>query len=208
MNKLVDEYEQRNVYEQDLYNQGYQLIAGIDEVGRGPLAGPVTVGFVILDPNKPIYGLKDSKKLSSKKIAELSKIIKTQAISAITVSVMPQTIDKIGIKNAVHLGMRKALYKSGIKPDYILIDYEQVTFQRIPSMGIIHGDDLSNSIAAASIIAKHARDEYMIKLSVKYKQYGFDKNVGYGTKIHIQALHDFGPIEKVHRFSFKPIRKD
>lgn len=207
MNKH-EQYFEKNVYEQELYDSGYITVAGIDEVGRGPLAGPVTIGFVILDRDNPIYGLKDSKKLSKKQIELFASEIYQKAKVAFTVDVRPQTIDKIGIRNAVHFAMKKAVKQSPITPDFVLIDYEQVDFGKVPAKGIVHGDDVSNSIAAASIIAKHKRDKYMVKLSCKYPEYGFNTNVGYGTKEHLIALEKFGPIEKVHRYTFKPIRKD
>ncbi len=201
-------YNQKHQYEQALNDQGYKLIVGIDEVGRGPLAGPVTVGAVILDPNKPILGLKDSKRLSSKKIEQLSKKIKEDSLDWAVYSVGAAKIDEIGIKNAVHYAMRKAVAKLNLKPDYGLIDYEYVKFRNFPTKAIVKGDDLSNSIAAASIIAKYTRDRKMQKLAKVYPQYKFEKNVGYGTKDHLSALAKLGPISDVHRFSFKPIRKD
>ncbi len=208
MEKLINLYLEKNKYEQQLLDEGYEYIAGVDEVGRGPLAGVVTIGAVILDPNNPVYGLKDSKKLSSKQIELLATEIKQKAIAYAIVSATPQTIDKIGIGHAIHKCMRGAIYKLGVTPDYILIDHEHLAFRSIESKAITKGDDNSNSIAAASIIAKHYRDQKMIKLGVEYPQYGFESHVGYGTKKHREAIAEFGPIEKVHRYSFKPIRKD
>lgn len=205
LNKL---YLEKNKYERKLLDQGYHYIAGVDEVGRGPLAGPVTIGAVILDPQNPIYGLKDSKKLSPTQIAVLAHEIQEKALSYAVVSATPQTIDKIGISVAIHKCMRKAIRKLDITPDYILIDHEYLKFNRIESMAITKGDDNSNSIAAASIIAKYTRDQKMIKLGKVYPQYGFEKHVGYGTKQHRLAIEENGPIEAVHRYSFKPIRKD
>ncbi len=208
MMDLITFYNEKNKYEQELLDQGFKYIAGIDEVGRGPLAGPVTIGAVILDPLKPIYGLKDSKKLSAKKIAELTAEIEEKAIAYAVVSATPETIDKIGIRNAVHKCMRSSISKLKVKPDYILIDHEKLQFRNIESCGITKGDDNSNSIAAAAIIAKHYRDRKMEALGKKYPAYGFENHVGYGTKKHREAILSEGPIPKVHRYSFKPIRKD
>lgn len=205
MKSSIEEFLKRNQYEQQLYDQNVQFIAGIDEVGRGPLAGPVVCAAVILDPLVPIYGLKDSKKLSKKRIKELASIIKTQSLSYAIVSVSANTIDKIGIRKAVHLGMRRCIYKLNIKPQHILIDYELLNFKNIPSQAIVRGDDASNSIAAASILAKDYRDTLMKKIGEKYPEYGFDTNAGYGTKVHLQAIDKNGPIKDVHRFTFKPI---
>ncbi len=205
---LTKLYVEKNKHEQELLDQGYKFIVGIDEVGRGPLAGPVTIGAVILDPNVPIYGLKDSKKLSFTQIEKLAFEIKEKAICYAIVSATPETIDKIGISNAIHRCMRTAVRKLEVKPDYILIDHEYLKFKGIESKAITKGDDNSNSIAAASIIAKASRDQKMIKSGKKYPQYGFEKHVGYGTKQHREAIENFGPIPKFHRYSFKPIRKD
>lgn len=205
LNKL---YVEKNKYEQELIDQGYKYIAGVDEVGRGPLAGPVTIGAVILDPNQPIYGLRDSKKLSSSQRAELDIEIKQKALAYAIVSATPETIDKIGISVAIHKCMRTAIRKLQIKPDYILIDHEYLKFQGIQSMAITKGDDNSNSIAAASIIAKQYRDRKMQKLGEKHPGYGFEQHVGYGTKQHRIAIEEMGPLPKVHRYSFKPIRED
>lgn len=208
METLINLYREKNKYEQQLFDQGYKYIAGVDEVGRGPLAGVVTIGAVILDPNNPIYGLKDSKKLSAKQIETLATEIKTKALAYAIVSATPTTIDKIGIANAIHKCMRSSIRKLAITPDYILIDHEYLKFNGIESQAITKGDDNSNSIAAASIIAKHYRDQKMVKLGSKYPQYGFGAHVGYGTKKHRDAIAEYGPIENVHRYSFKPIRKD
>lgn len=208
MSKLKQLYKEKNKHETYLLASGFKFIAGVDEVGRGPLAGPVTVAAVILNPKKPIYGLKDSKKLSSKKIEELSNQIKQDALAYAIVSATPSTIDKIGISVAIHKCMRTAIRKLSITPDYVLIDHEYLKFNKIESKAITKGDDNSNSIAAASIIAKHARDTKMEKLGIKYPEYGFENHVGYGTKHHRETIEKLGPIPNVHRYSFKPIRKD
>lgn len=208
MEKLINLYFEKNKHEQELLDQGYNYIAGVDEVGRGPLAGVVTIGAVILDPNNSVYGLKDSKKLSAIQIATLAAEIKEKAIAYAIVSATPSTIDKIGIANAIHKCMRSSVRKLSVTPDYVLIDHEYLSFRGIESKAITKGDDNSNSIAAASIIAKHYRDQKMIKLGAKYPAYGFESHVGYGTKQHRQAIENYGPIKNVHRYSFKPIRKD
>ncbi len=205
---LINLYTEKHKNELELYDQGYRYIAGVDEVGRGPLAGPVTVGAVILDPDTPIYGLRDSKKLSHKQISKLAAEIKEKALCYAIVSASPQTIDKIGISTAIHKSMRKAVRKLDTTPDYILIDHEYLRFRGIESAAITKGDDNSNSIAAASIIAKDARDSQMIKLGEKYPEYGFAAHVGYGTKKHREAIAKHGAIIGIHRYSFKPIRKD
>lgn len=201
-------YLEKNVHEQALYDDGYKYIAGVDEVGRGPLAGVVTVAAVILDPDNPVYGLKDSKKLNHKQIITLATEIKQKALAYAIVSSTPESIDKLGISVAIHQCMRTAIRKLDIKPDYILIDHEYLAFRGIGSKAITKGDDNSNSIAAASIIAKEFRDLKMKKLGIKYPQYGFEAHVGYGTKKHREAIEQYGPIPGVHRYSFKPIRKD
>lgn len=208
MKTLISLYEEKNKYEAKLLASGYKYIAGVDEVGRGPLAGPVTIGAVILDPNNPVYGLKDSKKLSHKQIEKLALEIYESAICAVVVNAKPETIDKYGISNVIRTSMRKGILKMNPRPDYVLIDHEKINFKSIPSMAITKGDDNSNSIAAASIIAKYERDKYMINLGKIHPQYGFENHVGYGTKKHRDAIEQFGSIEGVHRYSFKPIRKD
>lgn len=199
-------YELMNVNEVRLTKAGYKLICGVDEVGRGPLAGPVVVAAVILDPNQPIDGLMDSKKLSKKKIKNLSTEIIGKAIAYKITKVGVYKIEKIGIKKAVHLAMRRAVNGLEIKPDCVLIDFEYVNFQNKYVEAITKGDNVSNSIAAASIIAKNYRDEYMEKLGKKHSEYQFCTNAGYGTKAHIQAIEKYGIIEGVHRRNFEPIR--
>lgn len=205
---LVELYADKHKHEQRLIAQGFTHIAGVDEVGRGPLAGVVTVGAVILDSSNPIYGLKDSKKLSSKQIEKLALEIKQKAVAYAIVSAQPKTIDELGISVAIHKCMRKVIRKLKVVPDYILIDHEYLQFNKIPSEGITKGDDNSNSIAAAAIIAKDYRDRKMKKLGKLYPNYGFESHVGYGTKKHLQAIAKYGAIDGVHRYSFKPMRKD
>ena len=179
-----------------------ELLAGIDEAGRGPLAGPVVCACVImpLDEEKIIDGINDSKKLSAKKREELyEKIIKI-AICYKIIEVDEKTIDEINILNATKLGMKKALEQMEIKPDRVLIDAVKIDSE-IPQENIIKGDALSYNIASASILAKVYRDRLMTKLDKDYPQYGFAKHKGYGTKMHIEALQKFGA-SPLHRKSF------
>ncbi len=197
-----ERYARMQIKENELQIQGYENIAGVDEVGRGPLAGPVVVAAVILD--KPIYGLNDSKKISKKNIKILADEIKKNAKSYAIVEISVKMIDKYGIRASVLKAMRRAVYKLDLKPDYVLSDYEKIAI-RIPNEAIVKGDANVNAIAAASIIAKDYRDQKMIKLAKKYPGYDLENNVGYGTKKHLDGLQLYGYVENVHRKSFKPI---
>ena len=197
---LKDKYIRMNSYETKYKKLGFLRICGIDEVGRGPLAGPVVIAGCILE--EEILGLDDSKKLSHKKIEELSKIIKEKAVSYTIVTLRVSSIEKYGIKGAVIKGMQKCV--KNLEADFALIDYEKPKL-KIESDSFTKGDSKSNSIAAASILAKHHRDSYMIKLGKKYPQYGFETHVGYGTKKHLDAIYKYGIINGVHRKNFKPI---
>lgn len=206
-NKLEQKFEELNQYEEYFYAQGKYNIVGIDEVGRGPLAGPVVVAGVVLDSENPIYGLDDSKKLSPRKREKLALEIKQNAVACAVSSVQPVTIDKYGIAEAINMAIQRVIVKleSKIKIDVILIDYVKyrTEYDIVP---LVKGDQKSNSIAAASILAKVHRDSYMYKLDKKYPGYGFATNVGYGTKEHRSALESLGYIEKIHRTSFEPIK--
>lgn len=189
-------------YENSLIKEGYRLIAGIDEAGRGPLAGPVTVAVCImpLDANKIIDGVNDSKKLTPRKREELyDKIINTATAYSI-VNIGEKVIDEINILNATKLGMKKCLENIDITPDYVLIDAVKIDSE-IPYSAIIHGDALSYSIACASILAKVSRDRLMTAFDEKYQGYGFAKHKGYGTKMHVEKLKELGPCD-IHRKSF------
>lgn len=189
-------------YENSLIKEGYRLIAGIDEAGRGPLAGPVTVAVCImpLDADKIIDGVNDSKKLTSRKREELyDKIINTATAYSI-VNIGEKVIDEINILNATKLGMKKCLENIDVTPDYVLIDAVKIDSE-IPYSAIIHGDALSYSIACASILAKVSRDRLMTTLDEKYQGYGFAKHKGYGTKMHVEKLKELGPCD-IHRKSF------
>lgn len=189
-------FDYENKYKQ------FGLVAGIDEAGRGPLAGPVVCACVImpLEEDKIISGINDSKKLSPKKRAELyEKIIKT-AIDYCIVPIDEKTIDKINILNATKLGMEKALNGLKNQPYVVLIDAVKINSSTMQE-NIIKGDAKSYNIAAASILAKEFRDRYMLEIANKYPNYHFEQHKGYGTKLHIEALKQFGKCE-IHRDSF------
>lgn len=197
--------------EKRIFNQGYKLIAGIDEAGRGPLAGPVVAACVVLNPNFKVdpdkMGLiKDSKKLTAKKREELFKVIE-ECFPEIGVGICDnKTIDKINILQATFLAMKKALGELKQKPDFVLVDGGfKIPNYSVEQESVVRGDDLVFSIAAASIIAKVTRDRLMEKIHEQYPQYGFDKHKGYGTKIHLESLKKYGPCP-IHRFSFGPVK--
>lgn len=202
---LLKDYERMSVYEKSAYSRGAQLIAGIDEVGRGPLAGPVLAAAVILDPNNPIIGLNDSKKLSLAKRTALYAEIHEKAIGIGIGIVEAQVIDDINIYQASKLAMIKAVGELSSEPDYLLIDAMKLPLQ-LPQESIIKGDAKSISIAAASIIAKVERDRLMEQYHLKYPGYGFDQNAGYGTKQHLLGLDENG-ITPIHRLSFAPVKE-
>ena len=180
------------------------LIAGVDEVGRGPLAGPVTAAAVILDPDIKIEGLKDSKSLSATKRKSLEKIIKVHSLNWNIVSVGCKTVDSINILQASLLAMKRAVLGLDIKPDKALFDGSYTPEICIPCSAIIKGDEKYESVMAASIIAKVARDKYMVELDKKYPNYVFKLNKGYPTKQHLKALKLYGPCDE-HRITFKPV---
>jgi len=187
--------------ERSLSKKGYMLIAGVDEAGRGPLAGPVVAGAVILAIDTEIIDLKDSKKISEKKRERVYEDICKKALAYSFDIVEPDYIDKNNILNATLLAMRNAIYKLPIRPEYILVDAEEIPDIDIPQESIIHGDSLSACIAAASIVAKVNRDRIMREYDTFYPDYGFIRNKGYGTKEHIDALKKYGPCP-IHRQSF------
>ncbi len=258
-------FQEITQYERKLYNDGIKYVAGIDEVGRGPLAGPFVVSAVILDlkkifdegfqkevedssknkksllrkvviktkkeemntniitgealrnndeeysqeckDNAKLYGkIKDSKKLSSKTREILSEFIKKEAISYSIVVFGPKEVDKLGISELTQKAFFKAIRNLKIKPQYVLTDtFEVVKITKEDQKNIINGDNKSISIASASILAKVFRDHIMIEMHKKYSDYGFDRNKGYGTSFHLEALKEFGPCE-IHRKSFDPIK--
>lgn len=187
--------------EDSLFKDGFQLICGVDEAGRGPLAGPVCAAAVILPANLEIAGLNDSKKLSDKKRRELYPIIMDQAIAYGIGFADHQEIDQINILQATYLAMERAIDALRIKPELALIDGNRAKDFGIPVKTVVHGDSLSASIAAASVLAKVTRDDLMLKMAEEYPQYGFEIHKGYGTKAHYEALASYGPCP-IHRMTF------
>ena len=188
-------------YERALYAKGYEFVCGIDEAGRGPLCGPVVAAAVILKKDDHIEGVNDSKKLSEKKRESLFETIKERAVAWSVGIVDEETIDNINILEATRLAMKKAVEGLSTKPEYALVDAEKKVPIDVPYSPIIKGDALSESIAAASIIAKVTRDHMIIELDKEYPEYGFAKNKGYGTKEHTEAIKKYG-LCKAHRKSF------
>ncbi|PMN72936.1 ribonuclease HII [Enterovibrio norvegicus] len=183
------------------------LIAGVDEVGRGPLVGAVVTAAVILDPNNPIEGLTDSKKLTEKKREVLFEQIKEKALAWSLGRAEPEEIDEINILAATMLAMERAVNGLSIAPDYVLIDGNHVPSGiKVPAQAIVKGDLRVAEISAASILAKVVRDREMEALDKEYPQYGFAKHKGYPTKAHFEALEQHGAIEG-YRKSFKPVKK-
>lgn len=187
--------------EQSLFDRGIHLICGVDEAGRGPLAGPVCAAAVILPPNIDIPGLDDSKKLTDKRRRELVPIIKEQAVAYGIAFSDHNEIDEINILQATFLAMERAISQLSVKPDFALIDGNRQKDFGLPTQTVVHGDSLSASIAAASVLAKVTRDDFMLEMAVQYPQYGFDVHKGYGTKVHYAALSAYGPCP-IHRMSF------
>ena len=200
MRKLYN-IEEKKRLENELYLAGFNFIGGADEVGRGPLAGPVVCAAVILPKNSNIIGVDDSKKLSAKKREELYDKIIADAISYSIEYVFEDEIDDINILNATKKCMSKAINNLSVKPDIMLIDALTGLDIKCESRAIVHGDAISYCIGAASILAKVSRDRFMDALDEKYPVYGFKQNKGYGTKQHIDALYKYGPSE-VHRKAF------
>lgn len=190
-------------YENELYKKGIKLIAGIDEVGRGPLVGPVVTAAVILKEDFFDERINDSKKITEKKREELYKIIMENAVSVGIGISSEQIIDEINILEATKRAMKEAINNLEIRPQHLLIDAVKLDID-IPSTSIIKGDAKSQSIAAASIIAKVTRDKMMYELDKLHPEYDFKSNKGYGTKKHIEAIYKYGPL-KEHRKTFAPI---
>lgn len=189
------------LYENQLAQQGYSSICGVDEAGRGPLAGPVCAAAVILKPNDIIEGVNDSKKLTEKKREALFDIIKEKAISYSIAFATVEEIKEINILNATMLAMKRAVEGLDVPCDYAIIDGNKTPNLNIPCESIVKGDAKSMSIAAASILAKVSRDRLLLEYAKQYPEYGFEKHKGYGTKVHTQAIREFGPCP-VHRMSF------
>lgn len=181
-------------------------IAGVDEVGRGPLVGAVVTAAVILDPNNPIEGLADSKKLSEKRRLVLAEEIKTKALAWSLGRAEPEEIDQLNILHATMLAMQRAVAGLTIQPDFVLIDGNRVPSLPMPAQAVIKGDSLVAEISAASILAKVARDQEMAILDQQFPEYGFAKHKGYPTKLHFEKLAEFGATP-FHRKSFAPVAK-
>lgn len=187
--------------ENSFFEKGIKLICGVDEAGRGPLAGPVCAAAVILPTNIDIPGLNDSKKLSDKRRRELLPVIKEQAVAYGIAFADHSEIDEINILQATYLAMERAVNMLPVKPELLLIDGNRAKDFGIPTQTVVHGDSLSASIAAASILAKVTRDDLMLEMAEKYPEYSFEVHKGYGTKAHYAALAEHGPCP-VHRMTF------
>lgn len=183
------------------FDKGIQLICGVDEAGRGPLAGPVCAAAVILPPHVDIPGLNDSKKLTDKRRRELFPIIKEQAIAYGIGLASHEEIDQINILQATYLAMERALEQLAVKPELALIDGNRAKDFGLPVQTVVKGDSLSASIAAASVLAKVTRDDLMLEAAKEHPQYQFDIHKGYGTKAHYEALRAHGP-SPIHRMTF------
>lgn len=188
-------------YENEARAHGYRAVCGVDEAGRGPLAGPVFAAAVILPDGCEIEGINDSKKLSENKRNALFDIIREKALSFCVASASEVEIDEINILQATFLAMKRAVDGLNIKPDFALVDGNQIPLLYVPVRTVIQGDALSASIAAASILAKVSRDRFMLELDEHYPQYEFKKHKGYGTKRHYEMLAEYG-VSPVHRKSF------
>lgn len=187
--------------EDSLYENGVQIICGVDEAGRGPLAGPVCAAAVILPPYTVIPGLNDSKKLTDKRRRELYPLIKEKALAYGIAFADHGEIDEINILQATYLAMERAIGQLSVRPDIALIDGNRAKDFGLPVKTVVHGDSLSANIAAASILAKVTRDDVMLQVAEDYPQYSFEVHKGYGTKAHYEALAQHGPCP-IHRMTF------
>lgn len=197
-------FEEMSMFEKEIWAQGFQAIAGVDEVGRGPLAGPVVSAAVILPKTYKVLGLNDSKLLSDKKRNQLYKEIQKYAVAIGIGMATVEEIDTLNIYQASRLAMKRAIGNLSKPCDYLCIDAMELDLN-IPQKSIIKGDRKSVSIAAASIVAKQTRDQMMVEFSKVYPGYGFEKNMGYGTKEHLDGLNQFG-VTPIHRRSFTPVK--
>ena len=187
--------------EDAVYEEGYELVCGVDEAGRGPLAGPVCAAAVILPRGLLIPGLDDSKKLSEKKREELFEVIKEKALCYAIAFASVEEIEEHNILAATFIAMNRAICQLDPKPSIALIDGNRTAGIEIESRSVVKGDSKCADIAAASILAKVTRDRYMLQMAEKFPQYHFEKHKGYGTKLHYEALREHGPSE-IHRMSF------
>ena len=187
--------------EDENYSEGVEVICGVDEAGRGPLAGPVCAAAVILPPHTQIPGLNDSKKLSDKRRRELFPVICEQALAYGIAFATEQEIDEINILQATFLAMERALAQLKIRPDLVLIDGNRQKDFGLPVKTVVKGDSLSANIAAASVLAKVTRDDFMVRQAEQFPEYGFEIHKGYGTKAHYAALEQYGACP-IHRKTF------
>lgn len=188
-------------YEKQAYEKGYSVVCGVDEAGRGPLAGPVYAAAVILPPDARIDGVNDSKKLSEKKREALFDIIQQVALSSCVASASVEEIDAHNILNATYLAMQRAVAGLSPQPQMVLVDGNRLPSLPMASQAIVKGDSLSLSIAAASILAKVSRDRFMKELAQQYPRYQLEKHKGYGTKLHRELIREYGP-SPIHRKTF------
>lgn len=193
-------------FENKFYSKKIKLIAGTDEAGRGPIAGPVFAAAVIFPKGYKNKDINDSKKLTERKRKELFKIIMKEALAYSIISISPSEIDRINILEASRLAMEKALHSLKTNYDLVLTDAMKLYHEKCDVIPLIKGDAKALSIAAASILAKVSRDEYMYELDKKYPQYEFKKHKGYPTKRHLELLKKYGPIKNIYRFSFGPVK--
>lgn len=187
--------------ENEIYASGVKLLCGVDEAGRGPLAGPVCAAAVILPQGLEINGLNDSKKLSEKRREELFSVICQEAISYGIAFAEVEEIEELNILEATFMAMNRAIEKLSLVPELALIDGNRSKGIKVPARAIVKGDSKCADIAAASILAKVTRDRYMLKMAEQYPEYHFEKHKGYGTKLHYEALREYGP-SPIHRMSF------
>ena len=185
---------------------GFSLIAGVDEAGRGAYAGPLVVAAVILDPNNPLAEVGDSKSFSESKRAALAEVIKSEALAFSIIEIESEEIDRLGLQPSNIGGMRRAITALSITPDYIITDGYYVEGLDIPSIAMWRGDQVSDSVGAASIVAKNHRDQIMIEWDKRFPEYGFAGHKGYGTATHQRAIEKFGVLP-IHRRSFEPIAR-
>lgn len=188
-------------YEEEAMQKGFRQICGVDEAGRGPLAGPVCAAAVILPPGKLIEGVNDSKKLTEKKREALFEVIKQKATSYSIAFASVEEIEEMNILNATMLAMKRAVEGLSVPPDYVMIDGNRTPDLSVPCAAIVKGDAKSLAIACASVLAKVSRDRLLYEYAREYPQYHFDRHKGYGTKAHVEALREFGPCP-YHRRSF------
>ena len=198
------QFDLKSVFEKQIREEGYQYIVGIDEAGRGPLAGPVVAGAVILPEDFYLPGLNDSKQLSAAKRKQYYEYIKENALAVGVGIIHSKEIDELNIYQAAKKAMLTAVDQLEIFPEYALIDAMELNLP-IPQISLIKGDSKSVSIAAASVIAKETRDRLMMEYAKAYPQYGFEKHMGYGTSSHLEAIEKYGPVDW-HRMTFAPLK--